>query len=405
MLQKASRKQMKAKIGIFGESASGKSLQALRVAQGLCGGLDRVVVIDTENRLGIHIHRPEWNGEVPFVIDVSTNYSPIKIVEALQECFKEGVDCVIIDTITSVYNHAGGMIEIANSFRNAKGTKDTRAGWGEANGKYNALIEQIKNAPCHIIAVMRGVEKVVDEDLAGYGKSKKFAIEPQMKKEFIFDLQLSFLISRDTHLALAVKDNTELFSESTLYLTEETGKQIKEWCNDGIESKSSLREKIDYHILQIRNLCADDDAEILKFNNWIKPKTYNEKLLDDLTIMFNRKIKALSDQSTAPETPAPVQDEILTFSDATNEKLAKFRQFASDERITKLEQYLATKPDEVSLIAKLEIPIAEIDSEAQKIAEMVKNGQALEQLMQTFDTDNQKLLNHPLVINATNGKN
>jgi hypothetical protein len=408
MLQKASRQKMFAKIGIFGESYSGKSIQALRLAQGLCGGLDNVAVIDTENRVGLHIYKPEFEGQIPFGIDVSGDYSPIRIMEKLQECYKAGVSCVIIDSISAVYNQAGGMIEIANTYRNAKGNKDVMNGWGEAKAKYNALMEQIKHAPCHIICVMWGNEKEEEGEVKGFGKSKKTAIKPAMEKNFIFQLHCSFLIDRDSHKAIAVKDNTELFSsEEPFYLTKECGKKIHNWSREGVDVPESLRDTINYLIGQIKALIDDDEAKSAKFLAWIKGKPLSEKFKTDLENMFNREIEALnqvSEESPNTDVSKPlIQQSISTAPQYSPEAVAKIDEFKSlcwGEYWAKTDEWIKTKnPDEKTLVKKLTDGITKLQAyavQAESLALMITNSNApIAELIATFDVKERQLLDHP----------
>lgn len=412
MLQKASRQKMFAKIGIFGESYSGKSIQALRLAQGLCGGIDNVAVIDTENRIGLHIYKPEFEGQVPFGIDVSGDYSPIRIMEKLQECYKAGVSCVIIDSISAVYNQAGGMIEIANTYRNSKGNKDVMSGWGDAKAKYNALMEQIKHAPCHVICVMWGNEKEEESENKGFGKSRKTAIKPSMEKNFIFQLHCNFLIDRDSHKAIAVKDNTELFSSETpFFITKESGKMIHNWSREGVDVPESLRDTINYLIGQIKALIDDDETKSAKFLAWIKGKPLSEKFKIDLEDMFNREIKALNQISdeqpkadlteTAPERSSisPAINDVQYSPEALS-KIKEFKSLCWGEYWTKIDNWIQTsKPDEKTLMQKLSGGITKMQDDAVKaegLAIMITNSDApIAELMATFDAKELELLEHP----------
>lgn len=410
MLQEATRKKMFAKVGIFGESFSGKSIQALRLAQGLTGGLSQVAVIDTENRIGLHIYKKEFNGEIPKLIDVSGDYSPIVIMEKLQECYREGVKCVIIDSITATYNQIGGMQDIANSHTNSKGVKDTINGWGIANKRFFSMMEQIKHAPCHIICVMWGKEVEDDSQPKGFGRSKKFAIKPNMQKDFIFYLHTSFLIDRDSHKCLPYKDNTELFSLDTpFFLTKEVGRQIHDWSRQGVDVPESLRDQINYLIGQIKAIIEEDDAKLTKFNAWVKGKSLSEKLKTDLEDIFNREIKALNQVSEdnpqtqsviEQESPAQVQTADPQYSSETLAKIDEFKSLCWGEYWAKTDEWIKAKqPDEKTLVKKLTDGIAKLQDDATKaesLALMITNSYApIAELMATFDVKEQQLLDHP----------
>jgi hypothetical protein len=59
-----------------------------------------------------------------------------------------------------------------------------------------------------------------------------------------YELTVSLNIERDTHLATASKDRTNLFEGQLPFLiTEETGKLIKQWCESGIDINSFILDQ------------------------------------------------------------------------------------------------------------------------------------------------------------------
>ena len=95
-IQKSHRQQAKIKMGIQGPSGSGKTYSSLLLAKGLVGAWDKIVVIDTENG-----NSNLYSDLGPFnVLKLEAPYSPEKYMEAIKICVQEGLECIIIDSIS-----------------------------------------------------------------------------------------------------------------------------------------------------------------------------------------------------------------------------------------------------------------------------------------------------------------
>ncbi len=72
-------------------------------------------------------------------------------------------------------------------------------------------------------------------------KVKKVGMKDIQREGWEYELTVSLSIDRDTHMAIASKDRTELFEgKPPFIITEETGKIIKDWCEKGIEPPKPL---------------------------------------------------------------------------------------------------------------------------------------------------------------------
>ena len=65
-------------------------------------------------------------------------------------------------------------------------------------------------------------------------KVKKVGMKDVQREGWEYELTVSLNLDRDTHLAFASKDRTELFEgKAPAVITEETGLLIKQWCDTG----------------------------------------------------------------------------------------------------------------------------------------------------------------------------
>lgn len=226
-IKKASRKQVKLKLNLSGASGSGKTMSALLMAYGLTGSWDKIAVIDTENgSASLYSHLGEFN-----TIDLAPPFSPKRYIEAIDACLKAEIECVIIDSTTHEWSGAGGCIEINEKLAQAKYKGNTWSAWNETTPMHDAFVNKVLQSPIHIITCTRSkMETVMGEDK----KVKKIGMKDMQRDGWEYELTVSLNIDRDTHMAIASKDRTNLFENASPFIiTRETGIKIKEWCETG----------------------------------------------------------------------------------------------------------------------------------------------------------------------------
>jgi hypothetical protein len=100
------------------------------------------------------------------------------------------------------------------------------------------------------------METVMGEDR----KVKKVGMKDMQRDGWEYELTVSLSIDRDTHMAIASKDRTELFEgKEPFIITEATGTMIRKWCETG-EAPEKPLSVMEY----IANINAVDDIEVLK---------------------------------------------------------------------------------------------------------------------------------------------
>jgi hypothetical protein len=249
-LKKAQRKQVKLRLNLSAPSGAGKTYSALLMAKGIVGEWAKIAVIDTENgSASLYDHLGEFN-----VIDLQPPFSPERYIEAIDACINGGIECIIIDSSSHEWNGAGGCLEINEKLAAAKFKGNTWSAWSETTPRHDRFVNHVLQCNAHIITCTRSkMETVMGEDR----KVKKVGMKDLQRDGWEYELTVSLTIDRDTHMAIASKDRTELFEgKDPFVITEQTGELIRQWCEKGIEPLTTVKA--------IATINACNDIEVLE---------------------------------------------------------------------------------------------------------------------------------------------
>jgi len=230
-LRKATRKKAKIRLGLSAVSGGGKTYSAILIAKGLCGDLSKVAIIDTENgSADLYAHLGDYN-----VLSLAPPFSPERYIEAIRSCEKEGMEVIIIDSISQEWDGKGGCLEIVESL----GGK--YQDWAKVTPRHQAFLESILHSPSHIITTVRR-----KQDYEMIKDGNKVKIEKAGLREITregFEYELTINLEMDIqHNASASKDRTNLFMGKPSFVpTEDTGRLIANWCEQGEEDFTVLR--------------------------------------------------------------------------------------------------------------------------------------------------------------------
>jgi len=253
-LRKATRKQVKLRLNISGPSGAGKTYSALRMAYGLVGAWDKIAVIDTENgSASLYSHLGDFN-----TLDLEPPFSPEKYIQAIDICINAGAECIVIDSSSHEWNGPGGCLEINDRLAAAKYKGNTWSAWNETTPRHDAFVSKVLHSPVHIITCTRSKMETV----MGEGKKvHKVGMKDQQREGWEYELTVSLNVERDTHMATASKDRTNLFEgKEPFIITEQTGKVIREWCEVGIDP----RQEVDAAIAKVNAAETVADLKALK---------------------------------------------------------------------------------------------------------------------------------------------
>ncbi len=205
-------------MGLQGPSGSGKTYSSLLVANGLCSDWTKIAVIDTENHSAdLYDHLGDYN-----VIPIDAPFSPDKYIDAIQECQKAGMEVIIIDSMTHSWEY---LIEYHSSLQGNSFTN-----WGKITPLHNELVQAILQSPCHVIATIRTKQDYILVEKNNKQVPEKVGLKGVQRDGLEYDFTLVFDLDMQNH-ASSSKDRTGLFfQKAPAKLTVETGRTIKDWC-------------------------------------------------------------------------------------------------------------------------------------------------------------------------------
>lgn len=235
-IRKAERRKAKARIALTGPSGSGKTMSALRLASGMAQamGIDpdgAIALIDSERgsaELYAHV--------VPFaVLDLTPPYSPARYTEALAELERHQFPIVIIDQISHAWAGEGGLLERVDNWK--AGAKNAMSAWQQATPEQQRFVDALLRSTAHIIATMRSkTEWVIEQETRNgrtYQVPRKIGMAPVQRDGIEYEFTAVLDLENVGHCATASKDRTGLFDSRRMQITEETGKALVAWLNEG----------------------------------------------------------------------------------------------------------------------------------------------------------------------------
>lgn len=226
-LRKATRSKAKIRLGLSAVSGGGKTYSSLLIAKGLAGGdMSKIALIDTENGSGdLYANLGDYN-----VITLEAPYTPERYIECIKACENAGMEVIIVDSITHEWDGKGGILEISNSMAGNSYTN-----WAKLTPRHQAFIDSILQSKCHVITTVRRKQ---DYEMTTNSQGKlvpqKVGLKEVTREGFEYELTVNLEI--DTmHNATSSKDRTGLFAGKPDFKpSEETGKLLLDWCEDGI---------------------------------------------------------------------------------------------------------------------------------------------------------------------------
>jgi hypothetical protein len=228
-LQRATRKQSKIKLSISGPSGSGKTYSALQLAFGICNDWNKIAVLDSENySASLYAHLGAFN-----VLNLHEPFTPEQYIEAIQLCEREGIEVIIIDSITHEWSGKGGCLDIHEKETSKMRVPNSFTAWAMVTPRHQAFVEAIVRSQSHVICCTRSKTEYVMSERNGRQVPQKMGMAPITREGFDFEVSIHFELDQQ-HKAFCSKDRTGLFmNREAFILTPETGKAITDWCESG----------------------------------------------------------------------------------------------------------------------------------------------------------------------------
>lgn len=247
-IKQATRIGVRALIGLYGRSGSGKTMSALLLARGIAGPHGKITLIDSESSRGslfADIIPGGYN-----VIEIGPPFSPERYQEAF-EVAEAVSNVVVIDSLSHEHAGEGGVLDMqeAELDRMAGDNYQKReackmSAWIKPKMAHKKFIQRILRCRCALICCLRGEEKthMLKED----GKNKVITDQfstPIFDSRFIFELLVNFetisnagkggyVIARKiTHPAIEA-----LLPRENEQIGIKHGEAIAKWASSGQES-------------------------------------------------------------------------------------------------------------------------------------------------------------------------
>ena len=228
LFRKAEKRKAKLRLAITGTSGSGKTYGALLVAFGIGG---KIALIDTENGSGdLYATLGDYD-----VCTISAPYTVQKYIAAIKEAESAGYNVIIIDSLSHAWSGEGGLLDLQGQITESSRSGNSYTAWREVMPLHNKLIETILASPCHIIATMRSKTDYVQiENDRGRKEIRKVGLAPVQREGMDYEFTTVFDLSAN-HTASVSKDRTRIFDGQFFILSEETGKIMKNWLDQGYD--------------------------------------------------------------------------------------------------------------------------------------------------------------------------
>ena len=204
--QKASKKQVKARIAIDGPSGSGKTYTALVAATALANN-GKIAVIDTE-----HGSASLYSDHFSFDVLELASFSPETYTHAIHAAERAGYSVILIDSLSHAWEGEGGALDLADDAARRQKTPNSYTAWKEVTPIHRKMVDAILSSSAHIAATMRSkMDYVQEKDSNGRTLIRKIGLAPVqragMEYEFTLvgdmDLDHTIVISKSRCPALA----------------------------------------------------------------------------------------------------------------------------------------------------------------------------------------------------------
>jgi hypothetical protein len=235
-LQIAQRKNAKIKMALQGPSGSGKTYSSLLLAYGLTQDWSKIAVIDTEN------HSAELYSTLgPYnVCTLASPFTPEKFIEALQLCSNNGIEVVIIDSITHEWEF------LLDYHANLPGNSFTA--WSKVTPRHNNFVQALLQSQLHVICTIRTKQDYVLVEKNGKQVPEKVGLKSIQRDGLEYDFTLVMDLDIKNN-ATASKDRTGLFFGKPEHkINPETGVLIAKWCTSAVEKP--IEQTADQKILK-----------------------------------------------------------------------------------------------------------------------------------------------------------
>jgi hypothetical protein len=238
--RKAERRGTHIILAAYGESGCGKTYSLIKLGRGLVGPNGKLGMLDTETGRGLIYAKVAGGYEYA---ELTPPFTPERYAEAVDDAEQAGIDALIIDSGSHVWEGMGGILEMADSQVSQSGKSlEGLVKWARPKARYKKYVQRLLTSRMHLLISLRAKERFVQgrnpqtlkEEIISAGYI------PIQDKRFIFETTVQlFLPVHEDRKKLGVpvvqkcpEDLYGAFPEGE-HIGEETGSRIAEWVNGG----------------------------------------------------------------------------------------------------------------------------------------------------------------------------
>ena len=276
--KKATKKNAKLRLALFGVSGSGKSFSALRIATGLAGKNGKIAFIDTE-RGSASKYADRFDFDVCEIDKPTINNVKMQIEQA------KGYDVLIIDSLTHAW------LELLQEVEQVARTKfggNTWSAWSEGTPKQMSLINSILDFGGHVIVTMRAETNwTTTTNDKGKVVPVRIGEAPKQGKGIEYEFDMLMQLSQE-HNALVIKDRTGKYQDVCIEMPDEKfGADLAKWLDEG----EPVKKKTDDDLVSIAEKLASLQTveELMKYYKTI------DNMTDEIKNLFTARKEAIKE--------------------------------------------------------------------------------------------------------------
>lgn len=299
-VKKAKREKLKVPIMLTGASGSGKTVSALFIAKGIIEKMypdlsdeeqwEKIGMIDTEHKRSLLYVNTTINdiqiGEF-LHLDFEPPFSVANYIQAFNLMKNEGVEVVIVDSISHAWSGEGGIIDQVENISKGKQNMKMIA-WSQVSPLEKQFLKLVTGNSVYVIATSRSKQAYdISKDERGKTVVQKLGLKPDQKDTLEYEFAISLRMDQD-HTAEATKDNSNMFSRP-FSVNKEVGYKIFEWSNEGIDREKVKKEKI-LELTALKEVSEVHEQTYSDLVSKLKDPNLNnltEKVLDRMIELLN----------------------------------------------------------------------------------------------------------------------
>jgi len=286
----AAREAVPLLLGLIGQSGSGKTYSAMRIAAGIVGKGNKFAVIDTESRRALHYadkFKDQYD-HCPF----EPPFTPERYAEAIRAADKAGYKAIVVDSMSHEWAGEGGVLDWQEEELTRMAGDDWRkretckmAAWIKPKMAHKQMVSRLLQVKSHLILCFRAEDKVkMEKDEKGKMQIVPIGLQPICSKEMPYELMASFMLNSDKPgypIPLKLQEQHKAMFPLDKLLNEESGALIAAWARGGATPPAPKPEDLTEEAKAFSNKCkgkdlSDNDIKEFKMYLFKTPPTKAE---------------------------------------------------------------------------------------------------------------------------------